>query len=219
MNSLYEKENLLPYVTEENVPVAPKPSIFKLKLNKNGLATAAFIFALSSIVLGLLLIPSILGIALGVGALIVAAKRGLPKKMPIISIAISAVTLVLSTVGIIFLFFAVTPDSKPYVPPAYTYVESTGVAYKYNPISNIPCDNTGKCAFEVKLFPIDSSKCSKGGSFIPNMQDLATKITIPADPLSFPALKNGEEQTLSVTLQGDSNSRLIEVGSSPILCK
>lgn len=218
MNSLYEKDNLLPYVTERNVPAAPKPSIFKPKLNKNGLSTAAFVLALSSIIFGILLVPSVLGIALGTGALIVAAKRGLPKKMPIISIAVSAVTLVLSTVVLMILFFVATPASDPYIPPAYTHDVHSGIAYKYNPISNMPCDDKGTCTFEVKLFAIDSTECSKGGSFTPDMQDLLSDASIPANPVSFPALTNGEEHTLSFTLYGEPNSRLIEASSYPILC-
>lgn len=219
MKSLFENDNLLPYVTEQNVPVTPKRIIFKPKLNKNGLSTAAFIVALSSIILGILIIPSVLGIALGVGAFIVAAKRGLPKKMPVISIFISILTLVISTISLVFLLFAVSSDPEPYIPPAYTYNEnSNGIAYKYNPLSNIPCDSKGECTFEVKLFPIDSSKCPKGGTFTPAMQDLMTKSAVPAKGYSFPVLKNGEEHTLNITLVSSPNSRLIEASSYPITC-
>lgn len=218
MNSLYEKDNLLPYVTEQQVPVPPKSDIFKPKLNNNGLSTAAFICALSSVALGIFLIPSILGIALGTGALIIAAKRSLPKKMPIISIVISCFTMILSTVGLLFLIFVVTPESDPYIPAAYTYDEPSGIAYKFNPITNIPCDDSGACTFEVTLFSIDSQKCSNGGTFTPDMQDLITKSAVPSESFPFQATKNGEEQTLSITLYSGPNTRLIEASSYPIHC-
>lgn len=218
MKSLFENDNLLPYVTEQNVPVAPKRTIFKPKLNKNGLSTAAFIVALSSLILGIFILPSVLGIALGVGAFIVAAKRGLPKKMPLISVIISAITLIVSIVCLVFILFAASSEPEPYIPPAYTYDTHSGIAYKYNPLSNIPCDNKGLCSFEVKLFPIDASKCSKGGKFTPAMQDLMTKADVPAEPSPFPILKNGEEHTFTITLTGSPNSRLIESSSYPITC-
>lgn len=219
MKSLFEKDNLLPYVTEQNVPVAPKRTIFKPKLNKNGLSTAAFIVALSSLIFGIFIIPSVLGIALGVGAFIIAAKRGLPKKMPMISVLISIGTLIISVISLVLLLFTAYPEPEPYIPPAYTYnTNNSGLAYKYNPLSNIPCDSEGKCTFEVKLFPIDSSKCPKGGTFTPDMQDLVTKSAVPAEPSSFPVLKNGEEHTITITLISAPNSRLIEASSYPISC-
>lgn len=220
MNSLYEKDNLLPYVTEQQVAVPPKSNIFKPKLNRNGLSTAAFICAISSVVLGILLVPSILGIALGVGALIIAVKRGLSKKMPIISIVISAVTMILSTIGLLFVIFVATPESEPYIPAAYTYDEPSGIAYKYNPITNIPCDDSGVCSFEVTLFSIDSQKCPNGGTFNPQMQDLITKSEVPSEIFPFQASTNGAEQVLPITLYSTSNTRLIEaVASRPIICK
>lgn len=218
MKSFYTKDNLLPYVTEQEVAVTPKRTIFQPKLNRNGLSTAAFIVALASLVLGILIIPSVLGIALGVGAFIVAAKRGLPKKMPVVSIVISTFTLIVGTVVLIFCLFAATPQAEPYIPPAYTYDTHSGIAYKYNPLSNISCDGEGKCTFEVKLFSLDSSKCPKGGAFTPDMQDLISKAKVPAKATPFPALKNGEEHVMTITLIGSANTRLIEASSYPITC-
>lgn len=218
MKSLYQKDNLLPYVVEQDIPATPKRTIFKPKLNRNALSTAAFIVALASLLLGIFIIPSVLGIALGVGAFIVAAKRGLPKKMPVISILISVLTLIVSTVVLVFCLFVATPQAEPYIPPAYTYDTHSGIAYKYNPLSNIPCDGEGKCTFEVKLFSLDSSKCPKGGAFTPDMQDLISKAKVPVKTTPFPALKNGEEHAMTITLMGSANSRLIEASSYPITC-
>jgi hypothetical protein len=216
MNSLYEKDNLLPYVSEQEPVVQPKPSIFKPKLNKNGLATAAFIAALSSIVLGFLIVPSILGITLGVGALIIAVKKALPKKMPIIAIALSAVMLVVNIVGIIFLTSFYTSDAEPYIPVSYTHDKTTGIAYKYTPVTNIPCDSTGKCVFEVKLFQVDPQMCSNGGNFTPEMKDLGTSASLPFSAHSFPAMKEGEEYSFSVTTDnGVPNGRLIVSSTLP----
>lgn len=212
------KGALLPYVTEQDIPVAPKRSIFKPRTNQNGVATFAFIIALSSIILGILIIPSVLGIALGVGALIVAIKRKLSKKIPVISIIVSAITMTISTLFLFFCLFSVTPQPEPYVPLAYHYDTHSGIAYKYNPLSNIPCDGEGKCTFEVKLFAVDSSKCPKGGNFSPDMKDLTAKDKVTPSSTAFPALKNGETKTLNITLTASANSRLIEASSYPITC-
>jgi hypothetical protein len=205
-------------VTEEEIaPVAPKPSIFKPKNNQNGLVTGAFIAALSSIFLGIFLIPSLLGISFGVGALLIAIKKSLPKKMAIISIVISVVTLIVSTVGLLFVVFANTPKPDPYIPPAYMYASYSGIAYKYNPLSNIPCDNTGKCSYEVTLFQVEAG-CPNGGTFTPDMGDIMTKIPAQTGAYPFPALKVGQEYKLSVTSKSEPNARLAEQSSSPIVC-
>lgn len=220
MNSLYEKENLLSYVSKDDTPVVEnKVSIFKPKQSKNGLATAAFITALCSILLGMLIFPSALGIALGVGALIVAVKRGLPKMMPVISIGISAATLLASLAGLLFVFSELTPDSEPYVPPSYTYDVTTGLAYKYNPISNIACDSKGECPLEVTIFRADTIDCLDGGWFAVSMEDLQRSLPLPSKAFEIPALEVGQQHSEKVVYQGIPNGRLVEsINAQRITC-
>lgn len=220
MNSLYEKDNMLPYVTEQSIPAPQKASIFKPKSNENGLATSAFIAALSSIFLGFLIVPAILGVTLGVGALIVAVKRSLPRKLPIISIVLSAVMLIVNISALIFLVSFSTSEAEPYIPVSYTHDQPSGIAYKYTPVSNIPCDPTGQCVFEVKLLQIDEQMCPNGGTFTPEVKDLGTSTVLPSTPSPFPAIKAGEEYVIQLAYEGKPNGRLVTSQTvPPISCK
>lgn len=218
MNSLYEKDNMLPYVVEQHIAPPPKQSIFKRK-SRNELSMASLVASLSSIVLGFLIFPSVMGLTLATGALIISIKRGLSKKLPIISLVISAVTLALSTVGLVWVGSLSQPTTPPYIPPTFTYVSHSGIAYKYNPISNIPCDSLGSCSFEVKLFQVDEELCTNGGTFNPDMEDMASQLAVPAKGYDFPAMKQGESQVIQLELNWQPNTRLIERTQYTITCK
>lgn len=213
-------DNFLSYVSDHKIATAePKKSIFKRPKNKNELSNAAMLAAICSIFLGVLIFPSVMGITLGVGALIIAAKRKLPKKIPIIAIIISTVTMVLSTAGLLFIISEMTPESSPYIPPAYTYSSADGLAYRYNPVSNIPCDSAGQCTFEVTIFQIEPERCSKGGVFNPQLEDVRTSVQAEGQPSEFPALKAGEDSTLTIVVKSEPNSRLVESPAArPISC-
>lgn len=221
MNSPNESSKLLPYVSEIQ-EAAPRPNgVFARNLQKNGLATAAFIVAISSLFLGFLLVPSVLGVALGVGALVIAVKRKVSKKLPIYSIIISFLTLVISLLGWTNVAFFASSTPDPYVPPSYTYDAYSGIAYKYNPETNISCNGGGECAYEIKLFVVIPERCDEGGVFTPNLKDLGTDEIAVSGDYPFPALVEGETHTISAVSYNYANSRLIEdsSGVSPIVCK
>lgn len=218
MNSL-NQDKMLPYVSEDVVPtVQQKPSLLSLKENKNGLASAAFITALCSIVIGLLIFPSLLGIALGVGALIVASKRGLSKKLPIISIVVSAFTLIASAVILVFLLPFLTPTPTPYVPSGYTHDPNSGIAYKYEPVSNIACDVSGACAYQVTLFQVEEGKCENGGTFLPELEDAVISSPALSESYEFPALKEKEVHKIDMISYSTPESRLVPLDAYPISC-
>lgn len=221
MNSPNESNKLLPYVSEIQ-DTTPRPNgVFARNLKKNGLATAAFIVAISSLFLGFLLVPSVLGVALGVGALVIAVKRKISKKLSIYAIIISSLTLVVSLLGWTNVAFFASSAPDPYVPPSYTYDAYSGIAYKYNPATNIGCNGEGECAYEVKLFVAVPERCDEGGSFTPNLKDLGTDEIAVSGDYPFPALAEGETHTISAISYNYANSRLIEDNSGvpPIVCK
>lgn len=225
MNGMSQNSSkLLPYVSEEVGPPAPIRQGNSLlpapgERRSNGLAIASLVASLLSVGLCLLIVPSMLGIALGVGALVLAAKRGLPKKLPIVSIVISFVTLMLGAVGLVAFLSYAAPETDPYVPAGYTYDSTTGIAYKYDPKNNIPCNEAGECLYTVTLYQIDGNQCADGGTFKPNMKDIAIGLPVMSEEVPFPGLKVQEPQTLNLSSTTSSAGRLVEeVGGHPIYC-
>lgn len=223
MNGMNQKSKLLPYVTEEAGPPAPIRQGNSLlpvpgQRRKNGLAIASLIVALLSIGLCVLIVPSMVGIALGTGALVIAIKRGLPKNLPIISMAISFATLILGAVGLVAFISFVAPESEPYVPSGYTYEANAGIAYKYEPKTNIPCNEAGECLYTVTLYQVVENRCSDGGTFKPSMKDIAVGVPAFTEEVPFPGLKAQEQHTLNLRSTTVSSGRLVEDGSHPIYC-
>lgn len=210
------KETLLPYVSSNHI--APAPPI-ELTKKKRDLSVLAFIASITALVLFFFVFPSVLGIILGVVSLILALKHGRSKVLPVVSLVISSISFVLGAVAWVALLSTFSTPAAPYVPPAFSYDSYDGVAYKYDPVNNIPCDINGECIYNVTLMQIDENTCQSGGVFVSAMQDLQTGVEVASMPYEFPPLKIGEPHKIQIAVYGMPNGRINPpAGADPILC-
>lgn len=223
MNSIFEKDNMLPYV---NTSMYQQPQQLQVvapaKTQKNGMAITALVLTILSVFASLLIVPTVVASGFSIAAIMVAAKRGTSKAMGITCLSIAATMFVLSSLFWVLVFSQVDENtlSDAKTPAGYNLVDGTGVAYKLSPDKIVPCDSSGECVVNVSLVQVDPQLCQNGGTAEQSLVDQAAKAKrAPVFGAEyFPKITAGEKYDFKATYTGTGNGSLKVLEEMVITC-
>lgn len=216
--SVFNKGNMLPYVNEEYDRVVSSEQTTPLLMTSpksNGLALTAIILTGVGFLGAILIVPTVISIGFSIAALVVAAKRGTSKVLSLVALSLSILFFISGSVVAGLLLSAYEPEREVQYPANYVLDFTSGIAYKYVPATQIPCDAAGACTVTVELIATEDV-CAVGGSFEQSVFSLSTQAVMEPVTVDIPPVDVGETATITIPFISLPNDVLM-VNTTPYI--
>jgi hypothetical protein len=216
--SIFQNNELLPYVDATHDTAPKKPQQLVIENQSNGLAITALILACVSALTFFLIVPAVVAAGFSVAALVMSIKRGLSKKMSIISLIISTVIFITGSLTVGLIVGSHKADHEEPIPANFSLDGQTGLAYAYPPLAQIPCDANGNCATQVDLIAT-TDECAQGGQFIQHATSVTTGYNVTSSLSLIPSLPKDGTATIQVIFSSVASDSILITSAPVMVCK
>lgn len=218
--SLFDKENLLSYVDntyDRAISPEQKNPLLVAVPKSNGLALTAMILTGAAFLGAILIVPPVISAGFSIAALVIAIKRGTSKILSLIALGLSVLFFISGVIVAGFFISAYEAKEEVRYPANYSLDYLSGIAYKYTPEAQIPCDAAGICILTVDLLATETF-CAAGGEAEQSVFSNTTGMGLEPVIVAVPPLDVRETATITFSFTSTPNDTLMLITSPDFFC-